>query len=194
MVVVEVAGDVIGSDRREPAISLSFNDRVMSALKPQEPRVVRIIRLRRVAAVLGPILSAAAVWMFVASAIRPIELVQSPAGLATVQTPEVPTPRTAAAIEVAQSPGSPVTIVDALAEGLLTPAVTAWQNTQQSTRDLAALGRLVFGTAGQNLGNPLEEGTDGGEGSVLLNAGAVLRNMLAPKTKGQTPDEGPDVL
>jgi len=194
MAVVEVASDVIACDRREPQISLGFTDRVMGALKPQEPKVVRIVRLRRVAAVLGPILSAAAVWMFVASAIRPVDMVKAPSAASSGNVAALIVPQTAAAIEVAAPVNPQITLVDTLAEGILTPALSAWRDTQQSTRDLVALGRMVLGTAGQSLSTPLQDGATEGSERGLWQAEAVLKSMMAPRLKGETVEESPDVL
>jgi hypothetical protein len=194
MAVMEVAADVIAGDRAEPPLSLSFTDRVMTAMKPQEPRMVRIMRLRRVAVVMGPVLSAAAVWMLVASAIRPLGTVRGPGGLAAADLMVgAQRPGPAAMVEGVSPSGPPTTIVDALAEGILTPAVTAWRDTQQSTRDLVALGRLVLGSAGQTLSPPIREASDG-PGGAVLETDAVLKNMLTPKSKGESVDEGPDVM
>ncbi len=193
MVVVEVAGDVIGSDCPEPDLSLGFTDRVLSAMKPaQEPRVVRIVRLRRAAAFLGPVLSAAAVWMIVVSAVRPVPSVSTPVSLRHADV--LVTPRTEAAIEVAAAPTGSTAIVNELAGGLLSTALTAWRDTQRSTRDLVMVGQYVFSTAGEPLNALPEEEVGPAQSGVLRQAESVLMNLLVPKAKGETVPEGPDVL
>ncbi len=196
MAIVEVAADVILTDRREPAISLGFTDRVMTAMRPQEPRLARrVIRLRRVAAVLGPILSAAAVWMLVASAFHPIETVPTPQSiLSATKTGGSLVPQTAGVVQVAPAAGPQDTIADTLAEGLLAPAVTAWRDTQRSTRDLVALGRLALRAAGRTFSDPLVEQPASESPDGLFEPGSIFRSLLAPKPEGETVDESPDVL
>jgi anti-sigma factor RsiW len=195
MAIVEVAADVIATDRPEPDLSLNFTNRVMTAMRPQVPQTARrVIRFRRVAAVLGPV-SAAAVWMIIASAIRPIEHVPNPRDILSTNTGIAVLPRTAAVVVEASTSGTPsATIADSLAEGLLTPAMTAWRDTQRSTRDLFALGQLAIRAAGQTLGGTTAQ--DGEEGSAggRFEAGSIFRNLLTPKPEGETGGESPDVL
>jgi len=192
MVIVDVAGDVIGSDHPEPDISLSFTDRVIDAIKPPpEPRVARIMRLRRAAAFLGPVVSAAAIWMLVVSVAPPIESVSSPAPL--VKADVVVASPTAPVIEVtAPSTGSP-TIADELARVFISPAMRTLEDTERSTRELALLGRWVFGGSGKSLEAPPQEQTEDAESSVLVQAGSVLMDLLGSQTEMENVD-GPDVL
>jgi hypothetical protein len=194
MVVVEVAGDVISSDCPEPDISLGFTDRVIGSLKPQqEPRVARIIRFRRAAAFLGPIVSAAAVWMVVVSAITPVNTVQKPASIVNAETVVASHSEDVIKMASAAPMGSP-TIIDQLARGLLSPAVATWQDTQRSTRDLVSLGRYVFSAAGEPFGALSQEEGDEAELSVLLRAENLLMNMLAPSGQVDTIGAGSDML
>lgn len=193
MAVIEVAGDVISGDRPEPALSLSFTDRVMCDVQPpHEPRVARIVRFRRTAAFLGPVVSAAAVWMFVVSYV-------SFSGTVPTHTPSakrdvVMVPIVASATEVAAVPTGSSTIVDALAQGLLSPAMSTWQDTQRSTRDLVSLGRWAFSTAGEPLGTPSAAEGEDAESGVLVQAESMLMDLLAPKGGAETVTESPDVL
>jgi hypothetical protein len=193
MAVVEVAGDVISTDRPEPSISLSFTDRVMSALNPpQEPRVARIVRFRRAAAFLGPLFSAAAVWMVVVTAVPPVDSVPTPAPL--VDADGGAAPQTAAVIVEAPVPvtGS-ATIADALAEGPLSMAMSTWNDARRSTRDLAAVVGLVLSAAGEPLSIPSQEEGDDAEVGIASQAEAMLE-WLTPKTTPESVEEGPDVL
>lgn len=193
MAIVEVAGDVIGSDRPEPLMSLSFTDRVLSAVRPpEEARVQRIVRFRRAAAFFGPIVSAAALWMFVVSYASLVESVPTPRPLTDRDV--VAVPRVAAAVDVAkEAPGS-ATIVDTLARGLLSPAMATWRDTQRSTRDLLSLGRWVFSSAGEPLGAPSPADGDETDSGVLTQAESMLMDLLAPQNTADTVTESPDVL
>jgi len=193
MVVTEVAGDVIATDRPEPVLSLGFTDRVVGSMTPpQERRVARIVRFRRAAAFLGPVLSAAAVWMLVVSIIHPVETVPTPAGL--VKSEVVVRPSTGGAVEMVAAPTGSATIVDALAEGVLSPAMATCRDTQRSTRDLMSLGQVIFWAAGQSFGAPSPQVVQDAEADVLPQAESIWMNMLAPKTPAETGDEGPDVI
>lgn len=193
MAVVEVAGDVIGDDVAAPVLSLGFTDRVMGGMKPlEEPRVARIVRFRRVAVFLGPVLSVAAVWMVVVSALPRIEHVSGPIPLS--DTKVVLTPQTAGVVEMAPAPTASATIADLLTEGLLSPARATWRDTQRSTRDLLTVYQWVFPSAAESLGSTVQEGTDGAESGVLLQAEHMLMKVLAPKAGGETVAESSDVL
>ncbi len=197
MAIVEAATDVIASDPMpRPALSTGFTDRTMLALKPPpEPRVQRIIRLRRAAAFLGPALSAAAVWMLVVSALDPIEsTISSPRTTQGAKLAVKPEPQTKALIVSADAPSRSATIVDALAEGLLAPAQTAWQDTQRSTRDLLTVGRWLFRPTGEGYAAQTADATEESESGVLLQAESMLMKMLAPEDRGDGVTEGPDIL
>ncbi|MBN1341556.1 MAG: zf-HC2 domain-containing protein [Phycisphaerae bacterium] len=194
MAVVEVAGDVIGSDpAAAPHISLSFTDRVMGAMKPaEEPRVARVVRFRRVAAFLGPIVSAAAVWMIAFAVLPQGNVGPDPTKLVDVTV--MSEPRIAGAVSVSPAPTGSATIVDALAEGLLSSAWATWRDTERSTRDLATVGRLVFSSSAEPFSTPTQDDSDRSESGVLHQAESMLMKILAPTTEGEGIAEGPDVL
>jgi len=192
MVITDVAGDVIRGDRPEPEMSLSFTDRVIDAIKPPpEPRVARIMQLRRAAAFLGPVLSAAAIWMLVVSVAPPIESVPTPAPL--VKADVVVASPAPSVIEAAASSTGSATIADELAKVFISPAMRTLEDTERSTRELALLGRWVFGVSGKSLEPPLQEQTEDAESSVLVQAGSVLMDLLGSQTEAENVD-GPDVL
>jgi anti-sigma factor RsiW len=193
MAVVEVAGDVIRTDSPEPDLSLGFTDRVLGAMKPpQEPRVVRIMRLRRAAAFLGPMLSAAAVWMIVVMVTRPLE----PVSVSPPVTMNTAGATATAGVVVQADPTRPASagMGYTLAEDLISPAMATWRDTRRSTRDLATLGWWVLSSASEAFGNPPQVETKEGESGVLSQAESMLRDMLAPKSAGDAAGEGPDVL
>ena len=192
MVVVEVAGDVIGGDKREPSPSLGFTDRVLDSLKPPpEPRVARVVRFRRVAAFLGPVLSAAAVWMVVVSAFPPSQSIPAPP---SVVHGKVVTAPTLPVVETPVKPAGSFAVVSELAEGLLSPAINTWQDTQRSTRDLAVLGRMIFSPEADSQRTAAWQETTEAESGVLLQAESMWMNILAPKSQSEAGEEGPDVI